>query len=334
MNNIEIYVKTSTLGVTGIHWRKVLENNETESIVCPPLLTDEVEIDINGKKTILENLLDEVSPSLLVYRSEKKILLEITGIQSLKRTEKVGRKVLSNLLIIAPETEIYFLKMTHVIIKNFLYWSENDDNFSIDFDLKQIMEESVDFHEKEQFKVDRDILVEKFIKQFYKETKKTIGKIPEYEIVKKSPDALQEILKIDHFPETWKNYNGETKTDGILILITNYLNGKHHLHYAGVWRGIATNIEEPIKPEENNIGEDVPESPQINETKEIEGIKGKKRKKNSQTYIIILIVTILIVVVSLVIWNKNKEKQPQQSLIHQEETCQTMKKWHPPCLMN
>jgi hypothetical protein len=43
------------------------------------------------------------------------------------------------------------------------------------------------------------------------------------------------------------NWDGETKNDGVLIVVTENLEKRTILHKAGVWRGFATNVEEPAK---------------------------------------------------------------------------------------
>ncbi|AFZ03418.1 hypothetical protein [Calothrix sp. PCC 6303] len=112
MNNFEIYVKTSALGKTGIHWRKI-ESKEYQPIEKPSLIQRQVIKGNNNQVAIVNDLIDEVKPSLLLFRDQKtnKLLLEVTGIESHQRSEKLGRKVLNTIVWITdnlPENEKVF----------------------------------------------------------------------------------------------------------------------------------------------------------------------------------------------------------------------------------
>ena len=53
MNNIETYVKTSALGKTGIHWRKI-ETQEHQPIEKPSLIQRQLIKGNNNQITIIE----------------------------------------------------------------------------------------------------------------------------------------------------------------------------------------------------------------------------------------------------------------------------------------
>jgi len=62
MNNFEIYVKTSAMGQTGIHWRHICSENE-QPIETPLLVQDKILVSENGYPIIVNDLLDQVKHS-------------------------------------------------------------------------------------------------------------------------------------------------------------------------------------------------------------------------------------------------------------------------------
>ncbi|MEH2363746.1 hypothetical protein [Nostoc sp.] len=122
MNNFEIYVKTSALGQTGIHWRSI-KSEEHQPVEVPDLIKRQVIGEENGQRAIVNDLINEVKPSLLILRDKEKLLLEITGIESPQRSIRLGRKVFNSMVWIADdieENEVVLRKIACSAIQNIL----------------------------------------------------------------------------------------------------------------------------------------------------------------------------------------------------------------------
>jgi hypothetical protein len=247
MSNFQIYVKTSALGKTGIHWRRI-KSGEDQPVEVPSLIKRQVIGEENGQITIVNDLIDEVKPSLLILRDkdDEKLLLEITGIESPQRSIRLGRKVFNSMVWIGKdieENELVLRKIAHSAIQNIL---------KEDFSFSRMIEESVEFHDLEEFRVNR-IRVEEYIKdieELYKDKFSNKESDPEYKIKDKSSESLKKLaeeLQDYRLPKKWVNWDGETKNYGVLIVVTENLEKRTILHKAGVWRGFATNVEEPAK---------------------------------------------------------------------------------------
>ncbi|MCV3212325.1 hypothetical protein OGM63_02065 [Plectonema radiosum NIES-515] len=247
MSNFEIYVKTSALGKTGIHWRRI-ESEERQLVEVPSLIKHQVIGEENGQITIVNDLIDEVKPSLLIFRDKngEKLLLEITGIESPQRSIRLGRKVFNSMVWIADdieENEVVLRKIAYSAIQNIL---------QKDFSLSEMIEKSVEFYGLEEFRVNLKEINEYIghIQPVDSHHFSDIESYQEYQIEHKSSESLDKLaeeLQNYALPKQWVNWDGETKNDGVLIVVTENLEKRTILHKAGVWRGFATNVEEPAK---------------------------------------------------------------------------------------
>ncbi len=242
MSNFKIYVKTSALGKTGIHWRSI-ESEKRQPVEVPSLIKHQVIGEENGQIVIVNDLIDEVKPSLLVLRDNEKLLLEITGIESPQRSIRLGRKVFNSIVWIADdieENEVVLRKIAHSAIQNIL---QKDLSFS------QMIEKSVEFSGLEEFRVNlRE--VDEYIEQIEPVSSHNFSEIPSYKVEYKSSENLEKLaeeLQNYCLPKQWLNWDGTTKNDGVLIVVTENLEKRTILHKAGVWRGFATNVEEPVR---------------------------------------------------------------------------------------
>ncbi|MEH2461379.1 hypothetical protein [Nostoc sp.] len=247
MNNFEIYVKTSALGQTGIHWRSI-ESEERQPVEVPSLIKLQVIGEENGQIAIVNDLIDEVKPSLLLLRDnkKKKLLLEITGIESPQRSIRMGRKVFNSMVWIADdieENEVVLRKIAYSAMQNIL---------EKDFSLKEMIEKSVEFYGLEEFRVNLKEVNEyiEHIELVDSHQFSELESYQQYQIESKSSERLEKLAEEFRnypLPKEWVNWDGETKNDGVLIVVTENLEKRTILHKAGVWRGFATNVEEPAK---------------------------------------------------------------------------------------
>lgn len=247
MSNFEIYVKTSALAGTGIHWRSI-ESEEHQPRKDPSLIKRQVFGEENDEKAIVNDLIDEVKPSLLILRDneKKKLLLEITGIESPQRSTRLGRKVFNSMVWIADdieENEVVLRKIAHSAIQNIL---------QKDFSLSEMIEKSVEFYGLKEFRVNIKNINEYIghIEPVYSHPFSNIESYSKYQIGHKSSESLEKLaedIRNYSLPKQWFNWDGETKNDGVLIVVTENLEKRTILHKAGVWRGFANNVEEPAR---------------------------------------------------------------------------------------
>jgi hypothetical protein len=103
LEGLEIYVKSSALGESGIHWRKVSDHQQCEEI--PDILKKR----IIRKKTeglgTINYLVNETKLSCVLVRCDKKLLLEVTGIESPERSDRLGRRVLNSVVWVVDESD-------------------------------------------------------------------------------------------------------------------------------------------------------------------------------------------------------------------------------------
>lgn len=318
MENISIYVKTSALGKTGIHWRHI-ESKENQPSEVPSLLKQKILNNENHEHPlIVDDLLDVVKPSLLIFRDgqDNKLLLEVTGIESPKRSERRGRKVLNSIVFIT-DNEQEIRKIAYSALENML---GNDESFS------QMIQDSIDFHELEEFRVDLD-QVKTFIKSLpnLPDSDSENNQETDYRINFYSKEHLQDLadnLKNYHFPKEWKSWNGDIKTDGVLVLVTDTLEEKTILHEVGVWRGFAKNCQEP-ENQRSQISEQ--KKMEIQEEKEPEKIQTSKPIQAKKLTILVIVFLILILLLSLSLM-MNKPKLHKKNL---QIDCQNLTNCYP-----
>ena len=303
MENISIYVETAALGKTGIHWRYI-ESEENQPSEVPSLLKQKILNNENHEHPlIVDDLLDVVKPSLLIFRDgqDNKLLLEVTGIESPKRSERMGRKVLNSIVLITDD-EQEIRKIAYSALENML---GNDESFS------QMIQDSIDFHELEEFRVDLD-QVKTFIKSLpnLPDSDSENNQETDYRINFYSKEHLQDLadnLKNYHFPKEWKSWNGNIKTDGVLVLVTDTLEEKTILHEVGVWRGFAKNCQEPETPKTGNKTQ---ETANLSVTPKTESLQksGENKEKKNLTLRLVLIVLILSILLLIIVIPKLHQK--------------------------
>ncbi|MTJ14975.1 hypothetical protein FJR11_20815, partial [Anabaena sp. UHCC 0187] len=299
--NFELHVKTSAKGKTGIHWRNI-ESEEDQCLEdTPNLINFEVLKDKNGQRFIVNDLIDEYKPSLLIFREEGKLLLEVSGIESPKRSQELGRKVLNLIVWIVddlPDNEKIIRMIAYSAIQNFLH---KDSSFS------EMVEKSISFYQLEEFKVDIPG-IHKFIDDLqtkYNQYFTNLKPNSESQIESKSDDYLHKLaeeLQKYCLPKKWNSWNGE-KSNGVLVVITDSLSKNTILHNVGVWRGFASNVEAPLKPvvqtleKKTEIPAETPEIP--------------PHTSQNNGLIILVIVGILVILVIIVSTTLQLQNQPQ-----------------------
>ena len=254
LKNFDVYVKTSAMGQTGIHWRHIIDE-KNQPVESPELVHHKLLEDNNGHPVIVNDLLDEVKPSVLIYRTNGKILLEVAGIESPERSVRMGRKVL-NLIVWETKNN----EENEKTIRKIAY-SAIQDILQLDLSFSDMIKDSIDFYEREEFRVNLQKV------NIYVDGLKDIASeqnfdLENYSIKIKSDQELKQLaqqIKNHSFPKQWKGWNSEyeTKSDGVLIVITESLEQRDLFYQAGVWRGLASNVEEPkklvVQPKKSDI---------------------------------------------------------------------------------
>jgi hypothetical protein len=101
MNELEIYVKSSALGQSGIHWRKISTPQQYEEI--PDILRKRIVDKKTGGLGTINYLVNETKLSCVLVRCDGKLLLEVTGIESPERSDRLGRKVLNSVVWVVDD---------------------------------------------------------------------------------------------------------------------------------------------------------------------------------------------------------------------------------------
>jgi hypothetical protein len=310
MSNFEIYVKTSALGKTGIHWRRI-ESEENQPIEKPNLIQRQVIKGDNGQITIVNDLIDEVKPSLLIFRDkdEKKLLLEVTGVESPQRSEKLGRRVLNSIALIAEdskENEEVFRRIAYSAIQNIL---DKDSTFF------QMIQESITFFELEKFRANLDKINEfiQYLKPAHYLEYNEIQSGATYKIEDKSTDNLEKLAEeiLNHpLPESWTSWDGSIKTDGVIVVVTENLEQRTILHKAGVWRGFASRVEEPVREIAQSSEKKMETIPSM-ELPEVE--KPTTTPPQNQTIRLIIMLLTVAITITLILISLKFLLQPQQT---------------------
>ncbi len=195
----------------------------------------------------MTKLLTFSKPSLLIFRADKKLLLEVTGIESPQRSNQLGRKVLNSIVWIVDdleENEGVIRQIAYSALQSFL---QKDNSFS------EMIQCSIAFHGLEEFRVSLE-KVNNFVNQLERVQNQQFSRtelLQEYQIqhkLTKNIEDLAEKLRNYCLPKKWSSLNG-IKTTGVLVVVTDNLEQQTILHEAGVWRGFASNAEAPIMEE-------------------------------------------------------------------------------------
>jgi hypothetical protein len=249
LDNIDIYVKSTAIGITGIHWRHASEPDQP--IGTPSIVQETVCHHKDGFPLMVNDLLDQTSPSLLVYRSNGKLLVEIAGIESVKTYGSHNDSQLRSYDLLAlifdnnPENEKIVRKIAHDAIENILGKESK---------LFDMIKSFVSFYQKEEFRVDIE-----FIKTYLEELDKRVTITEDNQNIKqkieiKSDDQLRQLSKFilnNSLPNEWefKKYkyhqNNEEEKHKVLLIVTDRLEQEDIFYNAGVWLGSASNVKEP-----------------------------------------------------------------------------------------
>jgi hypothetical protein len=294
-------------------------SNDEQPIKTPTLIQEKILAnENNGYPIIVNDLLDEVKPSLLIYRRNRKILLEVAGIKSPERSSRMGRKVLNLIVWVADnndENEKIIRKIAYSAIQNIL---------GVDLDFSRMIQESINFYEREEFRCDRTK-----VNDYMNKLDKKLNDFDSAEnsnkqlIGIKSNDYLTQLaedIKKYAFPRQWEASNGKSKEDGVLVVVTEQLDQKDIFYLAGVWRGFASNVEEtPVTEAEVIVSPPSIKNAQSEEKKKAVQSQSKGKSRLITLAVIMMILIIVVIVTLQTMKPKMFKPSPQKTPISQED---------------
>ena len=148
---MEIYVQSC--GVAQEHdyrWLKIPEEGQAYREI-PRILRQASRIE-NGSKVRLTDMYESQEPSIVMARDNGELLLLITALEAMERTKVYGRQVRNSVAWVTQDSEVN----KKIASKVAAYAKENWEN------LRKIVDEAVDFDDKDGFRVNREPL-EKYI---------------------------------------------------------------------------------------------------------------------------------------------------------------------------
>jgi hypothetical protein len=294
-------------------------SNDEQPIKTPTLIQEKILAnENNGYPIIVNDLLDEVKPSLLIYRRNRKILLEVAGIKSPEHSSRMGRKVLNLIVWVADnndENEKIIRKIAYSAIQNIL---------GVDLDFSRMIQESINFYEREEFRCDRTK-----VNDYMNKLDKKLNDFDSAEnsnkqlIGIKSNDYLTQLaedIKKYAFPRQWEASNGKSKEDGVLVVVTEQLDQKDIFYLAGVWRGFASNVEEtPVTEAEVIVSPPSIKNAQSEEKKKAVQSQSKGKSRLITLAVIMMILIIVVIVTLQTMKPKMFKPSPQKTPISQED---------------
>ncbi|MFB2935287.1 hypothetical protein ACE1B6_08405 [Aerosakkonemataceae cyanobacterium BLCC-F154] len=311
MKNLEIYVKSSALGKTGIHWRNVSKPEQEE---IPSLLLQRIIPKKTGGKGTVNYLVYEAQPSIMLMRYDSQILLEITGIESPERSEKMGRKVLNSVVLVGDDDQGENEKLLRMLAANALR-----NILGKDLLLSEIVARAIEFDGLEGFKVSLNEF-EEFVENLGAAGSNQPDEKAEYKIENKSDDLIEKLadeLQNNCLPQKWQSWDGTSMENGVLVVVTEHLEEGGILHKAGVWRGLASNVKEPERLEESISQKPNSLQPQLDTSTQQPVLAQKKIPASLKIILLIVTVVIVIMIVIQITKKPQPEEQPQRIPIPQ-----------------
>ncbi|QHV01327.1 hypothetical protein [Synechocystis sp. CACIAM 05] len=325
LDNIDIYVKSTAIGITGIHWRHASESDQP--IGTPKIVQEKICDHKDGFPLMVNDLLDQTSPSLLVYRSGGKLLVEIAGIESVKTYGSHNDSQLRSYDLLAlifddnPENEKIVRKIAHDAIENIL---GNETS------LFEMIKSFVSFYQKEEFRVDLESIkayLDKLNKINLTEETQTVEQTIEIRSNGKL-EKLSELILKNPLPKEWefRDYNNDRqellKSDRVLLVVTDRLEQEDIFYHAGIWLGSASNVKEPEVIKEIQGVSQLQQNENVNSQSRAEE---RKRPKKINLIAVVLVLTLTIILILLIVLHpvviknyQDQDQNPPQSGLTQQ----------------
>lgn len=195
-NDVEIYVRSSPLGGVGIHWRNITKPDQPRE--DPSILKKKV-INKPERTATVNSLINETKPAIVLARYDKKILLEVVGLEADKqRSAQLGRRISEILLWVGDankEVETHLKNLA--VCTLFGIWNSESD-------FLQTIRKSIHFDGQDAFKAD--------LNQF---RKVYVDAAQELDILQKGIRALD----ADFSPSVWSTSRNIVSEEGLISLL-------------------------------------------------------------------------------------------------------------------
>jgi hypothetical protein len=310
MKELEVYVISSALGKTGIHWRKV---ESSQSVLgYPDMLEKRLVKKKNGDLGTIEYRINYQKLSFVIMRHSQQLLFLVAGIEALEeRSNQLGSTIYNAVAWVAnpdesnsisPENE---LMLRHLAARALLSFVGKDK----DPEFINTINEAINFKGLEEFEVN-------------------LNKINQ--LTENSADKLEQLLpnldKAEGDQQIWyKKVEKTSNEQEIISLAEKIINtGLPEDDLAILIRKVDENavsvLSIDIQTKKSEVSEDQEDldstSTQVTETKEEDqtsqegsGTRKKSKKVKLKLLLVILVIASLLVLLLVVINRINKEKE-------------------------
>ena len=307
MKELEVYVISSALGKTGIHWRKV---ESSQSVLgYPDMLEKRLVKKKNGDLGTIEYRINYQKLSFVIMRHSQQLLFLVAGIEALEeRSNQLGSTIYNAVAWVAnpdesnsisPENE---LMLRHLAARALLSFVGKDPEFI------NTINEAINFKGLEEFKVDLD-------------------KIDQL-TYKNSPDKLKQLLpnldKAEGDQQIWYKKVEKTINDQEIISLAEKII-KTELPKGDDLAILISKVDENTVSVLSIDLDLKTETPPVSQVKEVtaptenivknnEVVKDNlgKTKRKKLLLLIILIISLLVVLLFSLKMMENQEKEPEK----------------------
>jgi hypothetical protein len=313
MKELEVYVISSALGKTGIHWRKV---ESSQSVLgYPDMLEKRLVKKKNGDLGTIEYRINYQKLSFVIMRHSQQLLFLVAGIEALEeRSNQLGSTIYNAVAWVAnpdesnsisPENE---LMLRHLAARALLSFVGKDK----DPEFINTINEAINFKGLEEFEVKRDEIDQLTassadkLKQLLSNLDKAEGDQQIWVWDEKVEKTIkeQEIISLAD-----KIINTELPKDGNLAILISKVDEN---------AVSVLSIDLDLKTEQSEVNQDQEDpdsaSTEGNETEKPDQTSQEvsNEKKSIKLLLIILIITSTLVVFLVVLNSINKEKEPNK----------------------
>jgi len=314
----EVYVRSYALGKTGIHWRKIENENIQYISESPNMLKERLVKKKTGDLGTIGYLINYQNLSLVLMRYSEQLLFMVSGIEFVnKQTNKFGSTIETEVYnavawvvdpdesnSISPKNE---LKLRHLAARSLLSFVGKDK----DPEFINTINEAINFKGLEEFEVNLN-KINQLTENSADKLKQLLSNLDEAEadqqIWYKKDEKIgneQEIISLAD-----KIINTELPKDGNLAILISKVD-----------ENAVSVLSIDLKPEisdikietstDNQAQEVTEQTENIVENKEVvEGTLGKKRKQ--LLLLIILIVSLLVVILFSLKTMENQKEKPEK----------------------
>jgi hypothetical protein len=311
----EVYVRSYALGKTGIHWRKIENENIQYISESPNMLKERLVKKKTGDLGTIGYLINYQNPSLVLMRYSEQLLFMVSGIEFVnKQTNKFGSTIETEVYnavawvvdpdesnSISPKNE---LMLRHLAARALLSFVGKDPEFI------NTINEAINFKGLEEFEVNLDKINQLTensadkLKQLLSNLDKAEGDQQNWYKKDEKIGNEQEIISLAD-----KIINTELPKDGNLAILISKVDEN---------AVSVLSIDLDLKTEQSEVNQDQEDpdsaSTEGNETEKPDQTSQEvsNEKKSIKLLLIILIITSTLVVFLVVLNSINKEKEPNK----------------------